>query len=193
MPVNAVKGGGLAGLLAAILFLISTVIDQLAPVQTVYDSPNEYVYQTLSMVAFLGAVGAVIGFWAVQSRPGRFRRLGTVAAGLTGAGYTVVALVNAVSIAQGERSLVTVRIAAALTLLIGSVILGFIVLRTRLLPWWCGVLLIIAFPLGDVANELFRGAEGVLLALLWGSVGLALLARTHSSAEPLSAPATRLS
>ena len=48
-------------------------------------------------------------------------------------------------------------------------------MRARLVPWWCGVLLIIAFPLGDVADEIFSGAEGLLLGLLWGSVGVALL------------------
>ena len=52
-------------------------------------------------------------------------------------------------------------------------------LITRALPWWCGVLLIVAFPLGDVVNQMFRGSEGLLLALLWGTVGVALLARAR--------------
>jgi hypothetical protein len=50
------------------------------------------------------------------------------------------------------------------------------------------VLLIVAFPLGDVANALFPVAENVLLALLWGSVGLALRQRGTAPAERLSAP-----
>jgi hypothetical protein len=37
-----------------------------------------------------------------------------------------------------------------------------------LLPWWCGVLLIVTFPLGHFANALFSSAENLLLALLWG-------------------------
>src|SRR5512133_873532 len=36
---------------------------------------------------------------------------------------------------------------------------------------------IVALPLGDVANSIFSAAENLLLALLWGSVGVALLAR----------------
>jgi hypothetical protein len=75
-----------------------------------------------------------------------------------------MALINADSLVQGERSLNTIRIGAAGILLVGSVILGIVVHRTRVLTWLCGVLLIIAFPLGDVANALFSGAEGILPA-----------------------------
>jgi hypothetical protein len=77
-----------------------------------------------------------------------------------------------------------VRLGAALVMLIGSVILGVIVLVTQVLPWWCGVLMIIAFPLGHFANALFPSAENVLYVLLWGSVGLALLTRANTLAEP---------
>ncbi len=49
MSPNIVKLGGLAGILAAALFLIAAVIEQVAPIQRVYDSPNEYVYSAVSM------------------------------------------------------------------------------------------------------------------------------------------------
>ena len=45
MSPKIVKLGGLAGILAAALFLITAAIDQIAPVDVVYDSPNEYVYR----------------------------------------------------------------------------------------------------------------------------------------------------
>jgi hypothetical protein len=186
MSARMVKGGGLAGLLAAALFMATTVIDQIAPVQTVY-SPNEYVYWALNTVAVVAAIGAVLGLRELLSRNARLRRLGAAAVWLTGIGYGVIALVNVLSMIQGERSLVTPRIAGASTLLIGSAMLGVVVLLTRVLPWWCGVLLIIAFPLGDASNAAFRGGEGILLALLWGSVGLALLTRADTSTEPIAA------
>jgi len=110
---------------------------------------------------------------------------------MVGLGYGFVGLLNAVNIIQGERSLNTVRLGAALVILIGSVILGVVVLATRVLPWWCGVLLIIAFPLGDAANAVFASAENVLYVLLWGSIGLALLRRATVSTErvaPETAP-----
>ena len=68
-------------------------------------------------------------------------------------------------------------------MLIGSLLLGVIIIRAKLLPWWCGVLLIIAFPLGDVANAIFSSAENLLLALLWGSMGIVLLSRRQGVAE----------
>jgi hypothetical protein len=86
---------------------------------------------------------------------------------------------------QGEASLPIVRLAGAGAVLIGSAILGVIIIRARLLPWWCGVLLIVAFPLGDVANALFSSAENLLLALLWGSMGVALLIRRQEVDEPV--------
>ena len=64
-----------------------------------------------------------------------------------------------------------------------------IIIRTRVLPWWCGVLLIVAFPLGDVANELFGSAENLLLALLWGSMGVALLSRRQEVEPAVTQPA----
>jgi hypothetical protein len=184
MSPNIVKLGGLAGILAAALLLIVAVIDQVAPVGVVYDSPNEYVHSAISMVAFLAVVAAVVGVWTLKSRTSQLRRLTTVAAWMTGLGYGFVALLNAINLIQGERTLNMVRLGAALVMLIGSVILGVIVLVTHLLPWWCGVLMIIAFPLGHFANALFPSAENILYVLLWGSVGLALLTRADTPAEP---------
>ena len=184
MSSNIVKLGGLAGIVAAALLLIAAVIDQVAPVELVYDSPNEYLHSAVSMVAFLAVVAAVVGVWALKSRTGQLRRLAAVAAWMTGLGYGFVALLNAVNLIQGERTLNMVRLGAALVMLIGSVILGVIVVVTKVLPWWCGVLMIIAFPLGHFANALFPSAENLLYVLLWGSVGIALLTRANAPAEP---------
>ena len=90
-------------------------------------------------------------------------------------GYAIVFAVVTVSILEGGASLLTVRQAGGAAVLIGSVLLGAMTIRTRILPWWCGVLLIIAFPLGDLSNEVLRGSEGILLGILWGVVGYALL------------------
>ena len=184
MSPKIVKLGGLAGILAAALFLITAAIDQIAPVDVVYDSPNEYAHLAVSTAAFLAVVVAVVGVWALKSRTGRLRRLATVAAWLVGVGYGLVALLNIVNLLVGGRSLNNVRLGFALVMLIGSVILGVVILVTRVLPWWCGVLMIIAFPLGHFANALFPSAENILYVLLWGSVGVALLGRANAPAEP---------
>ena len=183
MSERAVKSGGLAGVLAGGLFIVTAIIDMVAPIDAVYDSPNEYLYLTVSTVAFLAVVVAVVGVWALKSRTDRLRRLAAVATWLVGIGYGAMALLNVINLVVGARSLVMVRLGFALVMLIGAVILGVIILRTHLLPWWCGVLMIIAFPLGHFANAVFPSAENALYVLLWGSVGLALLSRTQVSAE----------
>ena len=63
---------------------------------------------------------------------------------------------------------------------IGSVLLGAMTLRAHVLPWWCGVLLIVGFPLGDVLDGIVaRGSEAIVLGILWGLVGYALLSSSR--------------
>ncbi len=91
-------------------------------------------------------------------------------------GYALIALVTTVSVLVGGEALPAVRLVAALAILIGSALLGAMTIRTRVLPWWCGVLLIIGFPHGDVLEEMVvRGSEGIVLAIVWGLVSYALL------------------
>jgi hypothetical protein len=58
-----------------------------------------------------------------------------------------------------------------------------VLMVARLVPRWCAVLLIVGFPLGDIADGIFPTAESLVLALLWGSVGLALLALAPHAAR----------
>ena len=187
MSTATLRRAGWAGLLAAALFVTSTAINQIAPVQTPYVSTSDYVHQAVLLVGFLAVVGAVVGVTALLRSTGRMGALSAIGGLLTGVSYFFIAVLTLVNLLLGERSLVAVRQAAALVLLVGSALLGVLVLITRVLPWWCGVLLIVAFPLGDVADTLFRGGEGLLFALLWGTVGVALLRRAGAAAEPARA------
>jgi hypothetical protein len=156
----------------------------LSPLQRIYDSVASYLYLGVVVAAYIAVIVAVLGIHALHSGRPRYGRLGTTGTVLTIAGYLIMIVVRMISMVAGRESLGNVRIGAGLAVLIGSVLLGVIILRARILPWWCGVLLIVAFPLGDVANAIFSAAENLLLALLWGSVGVALLARREGVAEP---------
>jgi hypothetical protein len=96
---------------------------------------------------------------------------------MTFIGYALIAVVGAVSILLvGGEALSAVRLVGALAILIGSVLLGVMTVRTRVLPWWCGVLLIVGFPLGAILDEnVARGAEEIVFGIVWGLVGYALL------------------
>jgi hypothetical protein len=181
---SRIKWGGIAGIAAAALFIVSAILEQLSPLQRIYDSVASYLYLGVVVAAYIAVIIAVLGIHALHSGRPRYGRLGTTGTVLTIAGYLIMIVVRMISMVAGRESLGNVRIGAGLAVLIGSVLLGVIILRARILPWWCGVLLIVAFPLGDIANAIFSAAENLLLALLWGSVGVALLARREGVAEP---------
>jgi hypothetical protein len=181
---SRIKWGGIAGIAAAALFIVSAILEQLSPLQRIYDSVASYLYLGVVVAAYIAVIVAVLGIHALHSGRPRYGRLGTTGTVLTIAGYLIMIVVRMISMVAGRESLGNVRIGAGLAVLIGSVLLGVIILRARILPWWCGVLLIVAFPLGDIANAIFSAAENLLLALLWGSVGVALLARREGVAEP---------
>jgi hypothetical protein len=186
MMSSKVKWGGIAGLVAAALWIISAIFNQVSPVLRTYDSTANYLYLGVTVAANVAVIVAVLGIHALHSGRSRYGRLGTTGAVLTIVGYAIIAVLTVISMVQGQASLLTLRLAAAGLLLIGSALLGVIIIRARLLPWWCGVLLIVAFPLGDQANAIFSSAENLLLALLWGSMGVALLSRRQGVAESVA-------
>jgi hypothetical protein len=183
MSSNMVRWGGLAGVVAAVMFVLTTILTQLAPPQRVYDSFSDYLYQVVALVAYAGAMGAILGLHALQSQSGRYERLGDMGSFLAFIGYAIIFVITAISALQGGQALLSVRLIGGVAVLIGSILLGIMTIRTRIVPWWCGVLLIVAFPLGDLSNAIVSGGEGILLGILWGSVGYALLSLGGTVAE----------
>jgi hypothetical protein len=181
---STVGWGGIAGVVAAALLVLSAILNQLSPVRQTYDSTTNYLYLAVVLIAYVAVIVAVLGLHALHTGSPRYGRLGAAGTVLTIVGYAIIAITTVISMVQGHASLLTIRLAGAGILLIGSALLGVIIIRARLLPWWCGLLLIVAFPLGDVANEIFSSAENLLLALLWGSMGIALLVRREKLPEP---------
>ena len=184
---SKIKLGGIAGLVAAALLIMSAVLTQMSA-----DSAARKLYlDVVVLAAYIAVIVAVLGIHALHSGKSGYGRLGTTGAVLTIAGYAIIVVVTVISMVQGQRSLLPVRLGGAGLVLIGSALLGVIILRARLLPWWCGVLLIIVFPLGHFANSIFSSAENLLFALLWGSIGIALLRAPQEVAEPAATQPTR--
>ena len=179
MSSETVRWGGLAGVLAAVMFVLATILRLLAPQQAgVFDSFSDYLVTIVLAVAFALPLAAIAGLHALQS--GRYGRLGAAGSLITFIGYALMSVLTAGStLVEGEALFAVLanrRIAAA-AIIIGSILLGAMILRARVLPWWCGVLLIIVIPLGGVvAPPVMReGSEGLLYAILWGLIGYALL------------------
>jgi len=185
MSPSVVRWGGLAGVVAAVMWVLTAILVLLAtPRRVSFESFSDYLLQIVLLVAYAGTLIAILGLHTLHSGSGRYGRLGAAGSLLTFIGYAIVLVVTMISILEGGASLLTVRLLAGATVvLIGSILLGAMVIRARIIPWWCGVLLIVAFPLGDVSNALLEGSEGILLGVLWGLVGYALLSRSGTVAE----------
>ena len=187
MSSKVVRWGGVAGLLAAAMWLLSFILIQLTSLPRVFESFSDYLIEVVLLVGYAGTIGAIVGLHALQSQSGRYGRLGAVGSLLTLIGYAIVFVATTGSMLQGSQALLSVRITGGIAVLLGSVLLGAITLYARVVPWWCGVLLIVAFPLGDFSNAIVSGGEGVLLGLRWGSVAYALLRSAPNRAQPSDA------
>jgi hypothetical protein len=174
-----VRWGGWAGVLAGVMFVPAGILILFAPPQRPFNSFSDYLIEAILVVAFTLAVVAVAGLHALQR--GRYGRLGAAGSLITFLGYTLTAAVTAVTVLLGSEALYSVRFIGGLAVLIGSILLGAMTLRARVVPWWCGVLLIVGFPLGDVVDTTIgEGSEAIVLGILWGLVGYALLSSARA-------------
>jgi len=115
---------------------------------------------------------------------GRYGWLGAAGALLTFVGYAIVLVAAHITTLAGGEPSRTVRVVGGLAVLVGSILLGPMTIRARVLPWWCGALLIVGFPLGAVLEEaVAAGTENIVLAIVWGSIGYGLLSRRDVVSE----------
>jgi hypothetical protein len=172
-----VRWGGLAAAASSVMFVVSGILTLIAP-QGAASSFGAYVLEVVIVVAFALVMIAIAGLHAAQNRSGRYGRLGAAGALLTFVGYAIVLVAAHISSLAGGDPVITVRLVGGLVVLIGSILLGAMTIRARILPWWCGALLIVGFPLGDVLEGVVgAGSENIVLVMVWGSIGYVLLSR----------------
>jgi len=178
-----VRWGGLAGLAAAVVFLLSGILTIIAASQEVPTSSSDYLLEVLVVVAFVLALDTLAGLHAVQRHSGRYGILGAAGFWLTFVGYVIVVVIAHLVVLAGGEPILSVRLGGALLVLVGSILLGAMTIRARVLPWWCGVLLIVGFPLGDVLNNVAAGGENIVFAIVWGSIGYSLFSWSGTVGE----------
>ena len=180
MSSYIVRWGGWAGVVAAVMYVLAGILILTAPAQRIFSSISEHLIEIILVVAFVVTLVVIAGLHGLQRR--RYGLWGAAGSLITFSGYALIVVVSAVTIRVGGEAQFTVRSIGALAILIGSVLLGAMTLHARVLPWWCGVLLIVGFPLGAVLDEnVARGSEDIVFGIVWGLVGYALL----SSSRPL--------
>jgi hypothetical protein len=183
MSSEMVRWGGLAGLAAAVVFLISGILTFIAPPQEVPSSFTDYLLEVVVVVAFVLALLTIAGLHAAQRHSGRYGILGAAGFWLTFLGYFIVLVIAHLTVLVGCEPIPSVRLLGGLMVLVGSILLGAMTLYARVLPWWCGVLLIVGFPLGDFLDNVAVGSENIVFAIVWGLLGYALLSLRGSVAE----------
>ena len=186
MSSNMVRWGGLAGVAAGVMFVLSGILTLIPPPQRVLGSFSDYVIEVVIVVAFTLTLVTIAGLHAVHSQSERYGLLGTAGSVLTFVGYAIVLVIVHLTTMAGGEPIFSVRLVGGLLVLVGSILLGAMTLYTRVLPWWCGVLLIVGFPLGDFLNNVAEGSENIVLAIVWGLIGYALLSRRGMVAERAS-------
>ena len=146
---------------------------------TVLDSFGDYFVKVILVVALALTLGAIVGLHALRSV--RYGPLGTASSSITFLGYTLVVIETIVTVLTGSECLYSVRLIGGAAVLIDSILLGAMTLLARVPPWWCGVLIIVGLPLGDIADAVIgEGSEVIALGTLWGLVGYALLSSARA-------------
>jgi hypothetical protein len=144
---------------------------------------SDYLIEVVIVVAFVLVLVTIAGVHAVQSSSGRYGILGAVGSLLTFVGFAIVLLAVHLTKLAGVEPILSVRLVGGLVVLVGSILLGAMTIRAGVLPWWCGVLLMVGFPLGDFLDNIAEGSENIVFAIVWGSIGYVLLSRKRTVAE----------
>ena len=171
---NLIRGGGIAALIGGVLYVLMGIMSLFASQEEVFDSFIDYLIEVLFVLALVGTLVAIVGLHVLQKE--RYGRLGAAGFLTAFVGY-VLLLVAATTILTGREALDIIFLLGSLVALVGLTLLGAMTLRARVLPKWCGVLLIVGLPLTvflDIVTG--GGAGGILLGVVWALVGYALLA-----------------
>jgi hypothetical protein len=180
---DLVRWGGLSGVVAGVMYALTALLSLLvAPQERVFDSFSDYLIEVIFVVGLAGTLVAITGLHTLHS--GRYGLPGAVGSLTTFIGYGLLLVAAVVTTLLGREALDAVFPIGVLAILIGSVLLGTMILRTRLLPWWCGVLLIIGLPLSVPLDVITGGGGGLALAVVWGLVGFVLWSRSPTSEQP---------
>jgi hypothetical protein len=176
-----IKWGGLAGVVAGVTYLLSGIINLFASQSPVFVSFSDYLIDILYGVGLLSTLGAIAGLHYLQRE--RYGRTGAAGSLMTLVGFALLLVATAATLLAGGDALAVVFRIGALTASVGLVLLGSATLRARVLPRWCGVLLIAGSPLPVVFDIATGVVGGILLGIVWALVGYALLSNTGASAR----------
>jgi len=188
---DLVRWGGLAGILAGAAWALSGIIHFAMVYPQAGTGPtgslSDYLIESAHAVAEAGMLGALLGLRARQGP--WYGWLGAVGFAVAFLGTALLCAITVIAIisgdALGEAVLGTVFISGVLGWLVGFPLLGIATFRAKVLPRWCGVLLIGYFPLFGFLLASY-GWGGIALGLLWVALGYVLWSWRGTAAEQTS-------
>lgn len=132
---NWVRWGGLAGLAAGMMYTLTAILSLFAPQETVFESVTDYLIEVIFVVGLAGTLVVVASLHGLQKES--YGRLGAAGSLTTFAGYALLFVAASATALAGREVLDTVFPMGVLAILLGSILLGIMTLRARVLPWWC--------------------------------------------------------
>lgn len=193
---SLIKWGGIAALVVGAVDVAKGIVMIFAPGHDLFSS-SDYLREALVFISFLGILVVLAALNYLQRESSGYGWLGKV-------GFTMACVGTLVGLSrplvllflEGIRNndLDTLIGIGAIASFLGLILLGAATLRARVLPLWCGLLILLGFPapvfLGPVLRDLLIGnifppVASMVQAAIWASVGYALLkVQRRDSASP---------
>ena len=128
----------------------------------------------LFIVAFLLLLAGMVGFHALQK--GSYGRIGRVGFYAVLAAGVIILIWNLIFLLSGS-SIEWLRSIALLGVLVGFALYGAATLQARVLPRWCGVVFIIAYPI----TAFLEAYGNIWFGLVWLALGYMLWSQRDTS------------
>ena len=185
LSAGLVRWGVAGALLAALGWMVSAFFFYVFPGEGdgAVGSLSWYLIESADAIAEVGMLAALLGLHVRQAPS--YGRLGTAGFVVAFVGTAFVFLSTVIWLLAGEdNALVGTLFSLGIFVgwLVGFPLLGIATFRAGVLPRWCGLLLIVYFPVLFVLLSLF--STGVIWnGLVWLALGYALWTRRGMAAE----------
>ena len=187
---NWIRWGALGALLAGIAWLASGLFSLVtgqgaAELQDPYAELGTffsyYLLEILFSIALAGMLAGLVGFHARQAP--NYGRLGTAGFFAAFVGVFFMLASTVATILAGSEVLDWLFVLGFVGTLVGFVLLGTATLRARVLPRWCGILLLLAVLGIPVHFALGSYGGAILDGLVWLALGYGLWSERGASVE----------
>jgi hypothetical protein len=167
---TSTRNGAIAGIVAGVGYFVQAVMGLIKPQTEVFSGTSDYVLEVVFIIALLATIFALMGVHTFAQA--RYGKAGTAGFWLALAGTFLILVSAAATLAAGQNSLGILFFIGLFFSFLGYVLLGVSTLRSKVLPTWAGLALVLGFPLSVLLNT---SGGGILYGLAWLGVGYYLM------------------